>query len=57
MTLYNRRALLSGAAATFALSACGNGVGSEGGAKIDARADAALYAGKRAGRGTVERAE
>ena len=42
MTLYNRRALLSGAAATFALSACGNGVGSEGGAKIDARADAAL---------------
>ena len=42
MTLYNRRALLSGAAATFALTACGNGIGSEGGAKIDARADAAL---------------
>ena len=42
MTLYNRRALLSGAAASLVLSACGNGVGSEGGAKIDARADAAL---------------
>ena len=42
MTLYNRRALLSGAAASVALTACGNGVGSQGGAKIDARADAAL---------------
>ena len=42
MTLYHRRALLSGAAASIALTACGNGVGSEGGAKIDARADAAL---------------
>ena len=42
MTQTNRRALLSGAAATFALSACGNGIGSSGGATIDARADAAL---------------
>ena len=42
MTLTNRRTLLTGAAATFALSACGNGIGSDGGAKIDARADAAL---------------
>lgn len=42
MKLYNRRALISGAAATLALAACGNGIGSTGGAKIDARADAAL---------------
>ena len=42
MRLTDRRTLLTGAAATFALSACGNGIGSEGGAKIDARADAAL---------------
>ena len=42
MTRTTRRTLLAGAAATFALSACGNGIGSDGGAKIDARADAAL---------------
>lgn len=42
MTRTTRRTLLVGAAATFALSACGNGIGSDGGAKIDARADAAL---------------
>ena len=42
MTLTHRRALLTGAAATFALSACGNGIGSDGGSKIDARADSAL---------------
>ncbi|NNJ67950.1 MAG: twin-arginine translocation pathway signal [Boseongicola sp.] len=39
----SRRALLGGAtAATLALAACGNGVGSEGAAKLDARVDAAL---------------
>lgn len=42
MTLFNRRALLTGAAATAALSACGNGIGSQGGPRIDARVDAAL---------------
>ncbi len=42
MTRTTRRTLLAGAAATLALSACGNGIGSEGGAKLDARADAAL---------------
>lgn len=42
MTRIPRRALITGAAATLALSACGNGVGSEGGAKIDARVDATL---------------
>ena len=42
MTRTTRRTLLVGVAASFALSACGNGIGSEGGAKIDARADAAL---------------
>ena len=36
-----RRALLSGAAATLALSACSSG-GRSGAAKVDARADAAL---------------
>ncbi|SMX22270.1 YSC84-related protein [Boseongicola aestuarii] len=39
----SRRALLGGVAATtLALAACGNGVGSEGAAKLDARVDAAL---------------
>lgn len=42
MTRIPRRALLSGAAATLALSACGNGIGSQGGANIDARVDATL---------------
>jgi len=42
MTQMNRRVLLMGAAAMLALSACGNGVGSDGAQKLDARADAAL---------------
>ena len=43
MKSMSRRALMGGAvAATLALAACGNGVGSEGGAKLDARVDAAL---------------
>ena len=42
MTRFPRRALLCGAAATLALSACGNGVGSEGAAKLDARVDTTL---------------
>ena len=42
MTRFPRRALLCGAAATLALSACGNGVGSEGATKLDARVDATL---------------
>ena len=37
MTRIPRRALLSGAAATLGLAACGNGVGSPGAANIDAR--------------------
>lgn len=40
MNGFQRRAFLVGGAAL--LAACGNGVGSDGGAKIDARADAAL---------------
>lgn len=42
MTRLPRRALLTGVAASFALTACGNGVGSEGAAKLDARVDATL---------------
>ena len=42
MTRFPRRALLCGAAATLALSACGNGIGSEGATKLDARVDATL---------------
>ena len=43
MNSMSRRALLGGAAATtLALAACGNGVGSAGGAQLDARVDAAL---------------
>jgi len=42
MKQMNRRVLLASAGATLGLSACGNGIGSEGGAKLDARADAAL---------------
>lgn len=42
MTRFIRRAVLTGAAASLALAACGNGIGSQGGANIDARADAAL---------------
>ena len=37
MTRFPRRAVLTGAAATLALAACGNGVGSPGAANIDAR--------------------
>lgn len=42
MTRFPRRALLTGVAATFALAACGNGVGSPGAANIDARVSSAL---------------
>ena len=42
MTRFPRRAVLTGAAATLALSACGNGVGSDGATKLDARVDATL---------------
>ena len=43
MKSISRRAVLSAAAASvLALSACGNGVGSDGAAKLDARVDAAL---------------
>ncbi|MBT8425972.1 MAG: twin-arginine translocation pathway signal [Silicimonas sp.] len=37
-----RRAILAGAAASLALAACGNGIGSDGAAKLDARIDATL---------------
>ena len=37
MTRIPRRAVLTGAAATVGLAACGNGVGSDGAANIDAR--------------------
>jgi lipid-binding SYLF domain-containing protein len=43
MKRMSRRALLGAAAATtLALAACGNGIGSEGAAKIDARIDSSL---------------
>ena len=42
MTRFPRRAVLTGAAASLALAACGNGIGSPGAANIDARADASL---------------
>ncbi|MDJ1015611.1 MAG: YSC84-related protein [Paracoccaceae bacterium] len=42
MTPIPRRALLSGAAASVALAACGNGIGSPGAANIDARVDNTL---------------
>ena len=42
MTRFLRRAVLTGAAASLTLAACGNGIGSQGGANIDARADASL---------------
>lgn len=42
MTRFPRRAVLTGAAATLALAACGNGIGSPGAANIDARVDATL---------------
>lgn len=42
MTRLPRRSLLTGSAALLALSACGNGVGSDGAAKLDGRVDATL---------------
>ena len=42
MTRLPRRSLVTGSAALLALSACGNGVGSDGAAKLDARVDATL---------------
>jgi len=42
MTPHSRRALFTGAAAALTLAACGNGIGSQGGANIDARVDATL---------------
>lgn len=42
MTALPRRAVLIGAAATLALTGCGNGIGSPGAGNIDARADATL---------------
>lgn len=43
MTTMSRRVVLGAVAASaFALTACGNGVGSDGSAKLDARVDAAL---------------
>ena len=42
MTRIPRRAVLSGTAATLALATCGNGIGSEGPVKLDARVDATL---------------
>ena len=42
MTRIPRRAVLSGTAATLALAACGNGIGSDGPVKLDARVDATL---------------
>ena len=42
MTRIPRRSLLTGSAALLALSACGNGVGSDGAAKLDGRVDATL---------------
>lgn len=40
MTTISRRTLIASGAATLALSACGNGVGSRGSQTIDARVDA-----------------
>ena len=42
MTRIPRRSLLTGSAALLALSACGNGIGSDGAAKLDGRVDASL---------------
>lgn len=42
MTRIPRRAMLSVAVAALALSACGNGIGSQGAANLDARVDATL---------------
>ncbi len=42
MTNFSRRKLLAGAGALALTAGCANGVGSDGGSKIDARADSAL---------------
>ena len=42
MTRFPRRSLLTGSVALLALAACGNGVGSDGAAKLDGRVDATL---------------
>lgn len=42
MTAFSRRRFLAAASAPLALAACGNGVGSDGGARIDNRVDAAF---------------
>lgn len=42
MTAFTRRRFLATASAPLALAACGNGVGSDGAARIDSRVDAAF---------------
>lgn len=42
MSSFSRRNFALGALATTSLAACGNGIGSEGAAKIDARVDSTL---------------
>lgn len=42
MTRIPRRSFMAGSLALLALAACGNGVGSDGAAKLDARVDATL---------------
>ena len=42
MTRFPRRSLMTGTAAFLALTACGNGVGSDGATKLDGRVDATL---------------
>ena len=42
MTAFSRRRFLAAASAPLALAACGNGVGTNGGDRIDARVDSAL---------------
>lgn len=42
MTVLSRRGLVLGASALSALAACGNGVGSNAGAALDARADSSI---------------
>jgi lipid-binding SYLF domain-containing protein len=39
MTNFNRRIFLGSSSATLALTACGNGVGNDGAARLDARVD------------------
>ncbi len=42
MTAFTRRSFLASATAPLALAACGNGVGSDGGRRIDGRVDSAF---------------